>query len=111
MTDRTETPRAGDDPAARDARDTAVAVVDAPAAGDTGLDAGPGEHTEGDRPAAVSAAPRGPSLLARAGRRIGRRPTGWVRRPWPTERIVQVTVTAVSLIITTYVMMNVVHFR
>ena len=48
---------------------------------------------------------------ARAGRRIVRRPVEWARRPWPTSRTVRFAVTAVTLIVTTVVMMNVVHLN
>ena len=48
---------------------------------------------------------------ARAGQRVVRRPVEWARRPWPTGRTVRFAVTAVSLIITTVVMMNVVHLN
>jgi hypothetical protein len=41
--------------------------------------------------------------------RITRRPTEWAQRPWPTERIVRYVVTVFSLVVTTVVMMNVVH--
>jgi len=47
----------------------------------------------------------------RAARRIVRRPERWARRPWPSSRIIQVTVTALTLFITTVIMMNVVHFN
>ena len=52
-----------------------------------------------------------PSFAARAGRRIVRRPVRWAQQPWPTERVVRVAVTTLSLVITTVVMMNVVHFN
>jgi hypothetical protein len=54
---------------------------------------------------------RSPSWLARAARRIVRRPVRWARRPWPPSRIIQVTVTSLTLFITTVIMMNVVHFN
>ena len=56
-------------------------------------------------------APAEPTWLERAGRRIVRRPVEWATRPWPTERVVQVAVTAFSLIVTTVIMMNVVHLN
>jgi hypothetical protein len=52
-----------------------------------------------------------PPWLERAGRRVVRRPVEWVRRPWPTERVVQVAVTAFSLVVTAVIMMNVVHLN
>ena len=54
---------------------------------------------------------RGDTIAARAVRRIFRRPVRWAQRPWPTDRIVRFVVTALSLVITTVVMMNVVHFN
>jgi hypothetical protein len=47
--------------------------------------------------------------LERAGTRIVRRPTLWVRRPWPTERVVKYAFTVFALVFTTAIMMNVVH--
>src|SRR5829696_137844 len=55
--------------------------------------------------------PRRPSWIARAGRRIIRRPERWARRPWPPSRIIKVTVTGLTLFITTVVMLNVVHLN
>ena len=40
-----------------------------------------------------------------------RRPVRWAQAPWPTERVVRVTVTTLTLVITTVVMMNVVHLN
>ncbi len=54
---------------------------------------------------------RGDTMAARFVRRIFRRPVRWAQRPWPTDRIVRFVVTALSLVITTVVMMNVVHFN
>ncbi|MDJ0770510.1 MAG: hypothetical protein QNJ12_17080 [Ilumatobacter sp.] len=48
-------------------------------------------------------------LLTRVGRRIVRRPSAWMNRPWPPDRILRYVVTFVTLSVTTYVMMNVVH--
>ena len=56
-------------------------------------------------------APAEPTWLERAGRRIVRRPVEWATRPWPTERVVQVAVTAFGLIVTTVIMMNVTHLN
>lgn len=39
------------------------------------------------------------------------RTVAWARRPWDVERIVRVIATAASLIVTTWVMMNVIHFN
>jgi hypothetical protein len=48
---------------------------------------------------------------ARAYRRAVRRPTEWVNRPWPAQRIVQFGLTVLTLAATTAIMMNVVHFN
>jgi hypothetical protein len=55
--------------------------------------------------------PAGAPWWERAARRIVRRPVEWATRPWPTDRIVRVGVTAFSLIVTTVIMMNVVHLN
>ncbi len=67
-------------------------------------------------PAADSAAPVDddtptPVAIARPARRARRGPIGWARRPWTAARIVRLVVTAASLGVTTYVMMNVVHLK
>jgi hypothetical protein len=109
MTERTDAELPGDD--APDDHDSSVAVVDAPPReseapdADTAPDVGPPEATDD---AAAPAAQ--PSWFVRAGRRIVRRPVEWAGRPWPTSRVVKVAVTGLSLFITTYVMLNVVHF-
>ena len=51
------------------------------------------------------------SLPARAGMRIIRRPYEWFKRPWPDDRVVRVAVTVSTLVVTTFIMMRVVHFR
>ena len=48
-------------------------------------------------------------LTVRVARRILRRPTEWWHRPWDDDRTVKFVFTALTLGITTYVMMNVVH--
>src|SRR4051812_20187931 len=60
---------------------------------------------------APEAESRAPTWVERAGRRIVRRPVEWARRPWPTDRVVRVAVTAFTLILTTVIMMNVTHFN
>ena len=72
--------------------------------GDRDADATP----PGIRP--VSAEPRR-SLPARVGMRIIRRPYEWFRRPWPDDRVVRLAVTVSTLVVTTFIMMRVVHFR
>ncbi len=57
------------------------------------------------------AEPQRPSWTRRAGRRIVRRPVEWATSPWPTSRTVRFVVTSLSLIITTVIMMNVVHLN
>ncbi len=48
-------------------------------------------------------------MLDRVWRRIVRRPTEWAARPWPTDRLVKYIVTVLTLVITTGIMLNVVH--
>ncbi len=57
------------------------------------------------------AAPEARSALRRLGERVIRRPRAWARAEWTTARLIMVTTTALSLTITTAVMMNVVHFN
>ena len=56
-------------------------------------------------------AARTPSWIERAGMRIIRRPYQWIRRPWPDDRVVRLAVTVSTLLVTTFIMMRVVHFR
>ncbi len=86
----------------------AVATVDAPPRPDEELDA---LDVDAGSPTDDDGATRPSPWYARAGRRIVRRPVEWARRPWPTSRTVRFAVTAVTLIITTVVMMNVVHLN
>jgi hypothetical protein len=51
------------------------------------------------------------SVVARAARRVVRRPLAWWRRPWDTDRVVRVLVTSATLVTTTVVMMLVVHLN
>ena len=48
-------------------------------------------------------------MAQRIARRIVRRPVEWAMRPWPNERIVQYFVTVLSLVVTTVIVLNVVH--
>ena len=105
MTDPTDADPPGDD--APDEHDSSVAVVDAPP--HEGEERASAED-EAAADAVAGAAPTGPSRVQRVARRLLRRPIEWAERPWPTSRIVQVAVTALSLFVTTYVMLNVVHF-
>ena len=86
--------------------EAAVALVDAPvrAPDDDLIDVEP-EWAHSHEPVAE----RRPSWPARAGRRLVRRPVEWAEQPWPTERIVRVAVTGVTLLVTTVVMMSAVH--
>jgi hypothetical protein len=68
------------------------------------------DSVDGVTPASP-ADPAGGSSLRRVGERIVRRPLAWARAEWTTERLIMVTTTALSLTITTAVMMNVVHFN
>jgi hypothetical protein len=111
MTDRTEPDPLGDDTSTHDDRDGNVALVDAPPAPDETIVEEIADGPADDTGPMVTPTRRDPSVLGRIGRRIVRRPTGWAQRPWPTDRVVKVTVTALSLLITTYVMMNVVHLN
>ena len=43
--------------------------------------------------------------------RVIRRPYGWARRPWPDDRVVQVSFTIATLVVTTFIMMRVVHWN
>ena len=52
-----------------------------------------------------------PSLVSRAGRRIVRRPVAWWQRPWTNERVVRVLVTSTTLVVSTVVMMMIVHLN
>ncbi len=52
-----------------------------------------------------------PGRFERIVRRVFRRPLAWATEPWPTDRIVRVVVTTLSLAVTTVVMMNVVHLN
>ena len=85
-----------------------MATVDAPPRPDEEV-AAPDVDAAGPSDGGDAAHPR--RGTPRAGRRIVRRPVEWARRPWPTSRTVRFAVTAVSLIITTVVMMNVVHLN
>ncbi len=52
----------------------------------------------------------GRSLAAHVGARIVRRPVAWWNAPWSTERTIKLIVTALSLLITTWIITRVVHF-
>jgi hypothetical protein len=43
--------------------------------------------------------------------RMVRRPVAWAQRDWTNDRLIQVVVTGLALVVTTAVMMNVVHFN
>ncbi|TDT17420.1 hypothetical protein BDK89_3028 [Ilumatobacter fluminis] len=90
MTDRLDPPT--------DAPDEASTVDETTIPVDEPIDEGPVGDTETE-----------PSLLHRAGARIVRRPVAWWRRPWTDERIVRVSFTTLTLLVTTYIMTNVVH--
>ncbi len=120
MSDLTETDRGGgpprDDADHDDGRESSVAVVEAPSApaapaGDDVVVEPLEPHERGGDEWAGAPPLRQPSLLGRVGRRVVRRPREWLGRPWPTDRLVRFGVTTITLIITTVVMMNVVHLN
>ena len=51
------------------------------------------------------------SLPERIAYRIIRRPYEWAKRPWPDDRVIQVATTIACLVVTTYIMMQVVHWN
>ena len=107
MTDRLDPTAAGPDEAST-VDETMVRTAEPPESGPGGVkgeidgDAGIGgdDHPSGDGQA---------SLLQRVGARIVRRPVAWWRRPWTDDRIVRLSFTTLTLLITTYIMTNVVH--
>src|SRR4051794_16335793 len=104
MSELTERQAAGERPDDEPDEGT-VATVEAPPVPDEEVVA-PGA-ADGAQPAAGAQ----PSWPARAGRRIVRRPVRWAQRPWTTSRTVRFAVTTVTLVITTVIMMNVVHLN
>ena len=89
-----------------------VDVDDAPPAHPHGDGDGDGDVVSAERRSATQPYPaRNPSWIERAGMRIIRRPYQWVRRPWPDDRVVRLAVTVSTLLVTTFIMMRVVHFR
>jgi hypothetical protein len=97
---------AGSDGHGDDDAPGAVATVDAPPRPDEEVSA-----PDVDATRSVEDPSRAAPWYVRAGRRVVRRPVEWARRPWPTSRTVRFAVTAVTLIVTTVVMMNVVHLN
>ena len=55
--------------------------------------------------------PRRRGLLARVGMRIIRRPYTWATRPWPDARIIRTAATFITLVVTTWIVMNVLHWN
>ncbi len=51
------------------------------------------------------------SLPERIAYRIIRRPYEWAKRPWPDDRVIQVATTIACLVVTTYIMMQVLHWN
>ncbi|WP_420453113.1 6-pyruvoyl-tetrahydropterin synthase-related protein [Ilumatobacter sp.] len=112
-----------DEAAADDGRGRAATiVVDAPGGGSATVgresvgDDPPGDvddpATSPDAPDAGGApADPPPPRPRRALARAGRRPTAWWNREWTTERIIRLVVTAVSLAVTTVIVMLVVHLE
>jgi hypothetical protein len=87
----------------------ATAVIDDAPPAPADVDAGDVDATP-PAPEPVPGEPRR-SLPARVGMRIIRRPYEWLRRPWPDDRVVRLAVTVSTLVVTTFIMMRVVHFR
>ena len=50
-----------------------------------------------------------PERLSKVWHRAVRRPSEWAARPWPTDRVVRYCATVFSLVVSTAIMMNVVH--
>lgn len=50
-----------------------------------------------------------PSLGGRIATRVFRRPVAWYRRPWDDARMIRLSVTVATLVITTYVMLKINH--
>ncbi len=104
----------GDDFAAQFDREfgppTATAVIDdaPPAPPEFAVDDGGDATPPAGTPISIE---RRRSLPARVGMRIIRRPYQWFRRPWPDDRVVRLAVTVSTLVVTTFIMMRVVHFR
>jgi uncharacterized membrane protein len=94
------------------ATETTTAVIDAPPTPPE-LDVGGDGHGDATPPSIEPPAADhgGPSLLARIGMRIIRRPYEWFRRPWPDDRVIRLAVTVSTLVVTTFIMMRTVHFR
>ena len=57
------------------------------------------------------AAAAGGGWPSRAWRRVVRRPHGWFTRPWTDDRIIKLAVTLSTLVVTTFIMMRIVHFN
>jgi hypothetical protein len=63
--------------------------------------------------AASEAATRGAvsTFFERVAGRVLRRPLNWWNEPWPTDRVVRVLVTSSALVVTTAIMMWIVHLN
>jgi hypothetical protein len=81
-------------------------VLTDPAEPDELADAPPGDAEPGG-----ATEPSRRSWWARAGMRIIRRPYRWATAPWPDDRIVRTAVTVSTLVVTTFIMMRIVHFN
>ncbi len=67
---------------------------------------------ESDVDASDVATPGGVStFLERVAGRVLRRPLNWWNEPWPTDRVVRVLVTSSALVVTTAIMMWIVHLN
>ncbi len=71
----------------------------------------PDDENDADAtPISIPTAATQQSVLARAGKRLVRRPYTWATRPWSSERIVQVATATACLVVTTVIMMHIVHW-
>jgi hypothetical protein len=92
--------------------DAAVIELDVPQTRPPEL--GPGPESDADPPGAPVVRrrrPTAPPVVRRIAARIVRRPYRWARRPWPNDRVVRVVCTVVTLVVTTFIMMNVLHWN
>jgi hypothetical protein len=83
--------------------------LDDPASGTAGDASGDAGDVDGVHD--VAGRDRHEGIVARVGRRIVRRPVAWWQRPWPNDRVVRVLVTSTILVVTTVIMMLIVHLN
>lgn len=87
----------------------ATEELDERAPGGPEIEVGPvvaeGEDAPGIQPEST------PGIGERIAARVLRRPLNWWHRPWPNERVVRVIVTSSALVVTTAIMMWIVHLN